>query len=180
MIELIILGTNSIILNFEGNSPYYNFLLYIPCIFLIKWFIILINEIIIGGGDVDSLAALLLNGLTRDGHLLREEHLGPVVPVPVVVGVDAVVVVVILQLVEDGCAKEENRIYPYFFLSIKIQIEGSTHLSNYRSINKKLGLLAYIFSPVSRSSTVVAKLPVEPKSISNYFVILEMRVKKDV
>ena len=53
-------------------------------------------------------------------------------------------------------------------------------MSNYRSINKKLGLLAYIFSPVSRSSTVVAKLPVETKSVSNYFVIHKMRVKKDV
>ena len=53
-------------------------------------------------------------------------------------------------------------------------------MSNYRSINKKLGLLAYIFSPVSWSCSIVAKLPVEPKSISNYFVILKMRVEKDV
>ena len=63
------------------------------------------------------------------------------VPVPVVVRVDAVIVVVILQLVEDRCAKEENGINPYFFLSIEIQVEGSTHLSNERAINKKLVLL---------------------------------------
>ena len=60
------------------------------------------------GGDVEGGAALLLYPPAGHRHPLREDQLGPVVAIPVGQGVDTVIVVVILQLVQDRCAKKEN------------------------------------------------------------------------
>ena len=60
------------------------------------------------GGDVDGGAALLLNPPAVHLHPLGEDELSPIVAIPVGQGVDTVIVVVILQLVQDRCAKKEN------------------------------------------------------------------------
>ena len=61
-----------------------------------------------GGGDVDGGTADFLHLPAAHLHLLREDELRPVVAIPVGVGVDTIIAVVILEFVQDRCAKKEN------------------------------------------------------------------------
>ena len=85
----------------------------IPCTFLIESIVVVVAGTdpalaAGGGGDVDGGAALLLDPPAGDRHPLREYQPRPVISIPVGEGVYAVIVVVILELVQDRCAKKEN------------------------------------------------------------------------
>ena len=88
----------------QNCDPRQSLITSIPRTFLIQCVVVVVAgaDLTAGGGcDVDGGAAHLLDPLALHLHLLREDQLRSVIAIPVGEGVNAVIIVVILQFVQD-------------------------------------------------------------------------------
>ena len=94
------------------------------------------GHVLVGRGYLDVPTANILDIIAGGIHLLREHHVRSVEPVPVVVGLHAVVGVVILQPAEQGGSEEILGLRPDIFLFVEEYIELSPLLSNNTTVSK--------------------------------------------
>ena len=83
------------------------------------------GQVLVDGGDFNIVTANILDSQTGGVHLLREEHICPIEPGPVVVRVQAVVGVGVLQSAEQRGSEEILGLRPDVFLLVEEYIEVS-------------------------------------------------------
>ena len=94
------------------------------------------GQVLVDRGDLDVPTANILDTIAGGIHLLREDHVCSVEPVPVVVGLQAVVGVVVLQPAEQGGSEEILCLRPDIFLLVEEYIEFSPLLSDNKTVSK--------------------------------------------